>query len=57
MWNLQLPPYLQEPLYPGLPNEQAENQGTLLEGVASTSVEIQTVPIVVETTQRIQKTT
>ena len=45
------------PLYLWLPIEQAENQGTLLEGVASTSEEIQTVPSVVETTQRIQKTT
>ena len=49
------PLYLQEPLYPGLPAEQADYQGTLLEGVTSASVEIQTVPIVVETTQRIQK--
>ena len=36
------------PLYPGLSTEQAENQGTLPGGVASASVEIQTVPIVVE---------
>ena len=49
------PLYLQEPLYPELPAEQAENQGALLEWVTSASVEIQTVPIVVETTQRIQK--
>ena len=32
----------------GLPIEQTENQGTLPGGVASASVEIQTVPIVVE---------
>ena len=36
-------------LYPGLLTEQAENQGTLPEGVASVSVEIQTVPAMVET--------
>ena len=43
------------PLYLGLPNAQAEIQGTLTGGVASVSVEIQTVPIVVETIKRIQK--
>ena len=43
------------PLNLGLPTEQAESQGTLLGGVASVSVEIQTVPIVVETIKRIQK--
>ena len=37
------------PLYLGLPTEQAENQGTLLGGVASVSVEFRTVPIVVKT--------
>ena len=37
--------------------EQAENWGTLQGGVASVSVEIQTVPIVVETVERIQKGT
>ena len=37
------------PLYQRLPTERAENQGTLPEGVASVSVEIQTVPITVET--------
>ena len=37
------------PLYLGLPIEQAENQATLLGGVASVSVEFQTVPVVVET--------
>ena len=37
------------PLYPGLSTEQAENQGTLPGGVASVSVEIQTVPFAVET--------
>ena len=36
-------------LYLGLPTEQAESQGTLPGGVASVSVEIQTVPIVVKT--------
>ena len=36
------------PLYLGLPIEQTENQGTFPGGVASASVEIQTVPIVVE---------
>ena len=36
-------------LYLGLPTEQAENQGTLPGGAASVSVEIPTVPIVVET--------
>ena len=43
------------PLNLGLPTEQAGSQGTLLGGVASVSVEIQTVPIVVETIKRIQK--
>ena len=37
------------PLYLRLPNEQAENQGTLPGWVASVLVKIQTVPIVVET--------
>ena len=37
------------PLYMGLPNAQAEIQGTLPGGVASVSVEIQTVPTVVKT--------
>ena len=37
------------PRYLGLPTEQAEKQGTLSGGVASVSVEIQTVPTVVET--------
>ena len=37
------------PLDLGLPTEQAENQNTLLEWVASVLVEIQTVPIVVKT--------
>ena len=36
-------------LYSGLPTEQTENQGTLPEGVASVSVEILTVSVVVET--------
>ena len=35
-------------LYLGLQTEQAENQGTLPGGAASVSVEIPTVPIVVE---------
>ena len=39
------PPTL--PLYQGPPTEQAENQGTLPVGVASVSVEIQIVSIVV----------
>ena len=43
------------PLYPGLPTEQVENQGTLPGGVASVSIEIQTVPIAVEIIERIQK--
>ena len=43
------------PLYPGIPTEQAENRGTLPGGVASVSVEIQTVLIVVKTILRIQK--
>ena len=43
------------PLYPGFPTEQEENQGTLPGGVASVSVEIQTVPVAVETIERIQK--
>ena len=42
-------------LYLGLPTEQAESQGTLPGGVASVSVEIQTVPIVVETIRRIKE--
>ena len=42
-------------LYSGLPTEQAENQGTLSGGVASISVKIHTVPIVVNTIKRIQK--
>ena len=37
------------PLYLGLPTEQTENKGTLPGGVASILVEIQTVPIAVET--------
>ena len=37
------------PLYLGLPTEHAENHETLLGGVASVSVEFQTVPVVVET--------
>ena len=41
-------------LYLGLPTEQAESQGTLPGGVASVSVEIQIVPIAVETIKRIQ---
>ena len=36
-------------LYLGLPTKQAEDKGTLPGGVASVSVEIQTVPIVVKT--------
>ena len=47
------PPTL--PLYQGLPIEQAENQGTLPIEVASVLVEIQTVPIVVKTIERIQQ--
>ena len=43
------------PLCLGLPTEQAENQGTLPGGVASVLVEIQTVPIVVETIKWFQK--
>ena len=43
------------PLNLRLPTEQAGSQGTLLGGVASVSVEIQTVPLVVETIKRIQK--
>ena len=43
------------PLYLGLLTEQAENQGTLPGGVASVSVEIQTVPIGVKTIERIQQ--
>ena len=35
------------PWYPGLPTEQAENQGTLPGEVASVSVQTQAVPIVV----------
>ena len=38
------------PLYLGHPTEQAENHETLLGGVASVSVEFQTVPVVVKTT-------
>ena len=37
------------PQYPGLPTEQAESHYTLPGGVASVSVEIQIVPIVVKT--------
>ena len=37
------------PLYPGLPTEQVENQGTRLGGVASVSIEFQIVPIAVKT--------
>ena len=37
------------PQYPGLPTEQTENQGTLPGEVASVSLEIQAVPIVVKT--------
>ena len=44
-------------LYLGLPTEQAESQGTLPGGVASVSVEIQIVPIAIETIERIQKYT
>ena len=36
-------------LYLGLPTKQAEDKGTLPGGVASVSVEIQTVPTVVKT--------
>ena len=43
------------PLYQGLLTEQSENQGTLPGGVASVSVKILTVPIVVDTIERIQK--
>ena len=43
------------PLYLGFPTEQVESQGTLPGGVASVLVEIQTVPIAVETIKRIQK--
>ena len=43
------------PLYLGLPTEQAESQGNLPGGVASVSVEIQTVPVAVKTVERIQK--
>ena len=42
-------------LHLGLQTEQAESQGTLPGGAASVLVEIQTVPIVVETIKRIQK--
>ena len=42
-------------LYLGLPTEQAENWGTLPGGVTSVLVEIQTVPIAVETIEKIQK--
>ena len=37
------------PLYLGLPSEQAENQGTLLGGVVSIFVKIQTVLTAVKT--------
>ena len=37
------------PLYLGLPTEQAENQGTPPGGVASVSIKMQTVTIVVKT--------
>ena len=43
------------PLYLGFPTEQVESQGTLPGGVASVLVEIQTVPVAVETIERIQK--
>ena len=46
---------LTSPLYQGLSAEQAENQGTLSGGVASISVKIHTVPIVVNTIKRIQE--
>ena len=37
------------PLYPGLPTEQVESQGTLLGGVVSIFVKIQTVLTAVKT--------
>ena len=40
------------PQYPGLPTEQAESHYALPGGVASVSVEIQIVPIMVETIYR-----
>ena len=43
------------PLYQRLLTEQGENQSTLPVGVASVLVEIQTVPIVAKTIERIQK--
>ena len=43
------------PLFLGFPAEQIENQGSLPGGVASVLVEIQTVPVAVETIKRIQK--
>ena len=43
------------PLYQRLLTEQGENQSTLPVGVASVLVEIQTVPVAVETIKRIQK--
>ena len=43
------------PLFLGFPAEQIENQGSLPGGVASVLVEIQTVPIVVETIMSMQK--
>ena len=45
------------PLDLGLPMEQAENQSTFPGEVASVSVEFQTVPIVVQTIERIQRST
>ena len=44
-------------LYLGLLTEQDENQCTLPGGAASVSVEIQTIPVAVETIKRIQKST
>ena len=43
------------PLYPGLPTEQVESQGTLPGWGASVLVEIQIVPIAIKTIERIQK--
>ena len=43
------------PLYLRVPTKQSESQGTIPGGVASVSVEIQTVPVVVKTIERIQK--
>ena len=48
-WNLQLPPVLLLCPFLGLLTKQVESQDTLPGGVASVSVEIQTVPIAVET--------